>query len=43
MWFIKRVEVDRWDVSRAMEEATAGMTSPQRKSYAMAHIEAHKK
>ena len=44
MWFIKRVEVDRWEVSRAMEEATAlGMTSPQMKSYALAHIEAHKK
>ena len=44
MWFIKRVEVDRWDVSRALEEATAlGMTSPQMKSYALAHIEAHKK
>jgi len=44
MWFIKRVEVDRWEVSRAMEEATAlGMTSPQMKAYATAHIEAHKK
>ena len=44
MWFIKRVEVDRWAVDRATEEATAlGMTSPQMKAYALSHIEAHKK
>jgi uncharacterized protein (TIGR01244 family) len=44
MWFIKRVEVDGWDVARATEEATAlGMTSAQMKTYALAHIQAHKK
>ena len=44
MWFIKRVEVDGWDVARATEEATAlGMSSAAMKAYALAHIQAHKK
>jgi uncharacterized protein (TIGR01244 family) len=44
MWFIKRVEVDGWDVEKASEEATAlGLTNATLKQFALAHIEAHRK
>lgn len=44
MWFIKRVEVDGWDINRATEEATAlGLTSAPLKQFALTHIQAHKK
>lgn len=44
LWLIKRVEVDKWDFDRASEEATAlGMTSPALKTFALDHIQAHKK
>jgi len=44
LWFIKRVEVDRWDVERASVEAAAlGLTNPALKSFALDHIQAQKK
>lgn len=36
MWMIKRLVVDKWDATRASEEATAlGMTSPVLKQFAI--------
>jgi uncharacterized protein (TIGR01244 family) len=44
LWFIKRVEVDKWDVDRASAEAAAlGLTSPTLKTFALDHIQAQKK
>ena len=44
MWLIKRVLVDRWDLNRATEEATAlGLTNPQVKEFVLAQIAARKK
>ena len=44
MWLIKRVLVDRWDLNRAVEEATAlGLTSEQIKRFALDQIEARRK
>lgn len=41
MWLIKRVLVDKWDVNRAMEEATAlGLSSSGVRDYALAQIKA---
>jgi uncharacterized protein (TIGR01244 family) len=41
LWLIKRVEVDKWDVARASEEAAAlGLTSPTLKTFALDHIQA---
>lgn len=36
MWFLKRLILDKWDVDRASEEATAlGMTNPALKAWAI--------
>jgi protein tyrosine phosphatase (PTP) superfamily phosphohydrolase (DUF442 family) len=43
MWLIKRVVVDRWDVQRATDEATAiGLTSPALKRFALDYVASHK-
>ena len=43
LWFIKRVQVDKWDQARAAEEATAlGMTE-RLKPFAVNYIETHKR
>ena len=43
LWLIKRVQVDKWDVNRAAEEAAAlGLTNPALKTFALDYIEAHK-
>jgi uncharacterized protein (TIGR01244 family) len=43
MWMIKRVQVDRWEQARAIEEATAlGMTE-RLKPFALNYIETHKR
>ncbi len=44
LWFIKRVEVDMWDIDRASAEAAAlGLTNPALKTFALDHIRAQKK
>jgi uncharacterized protein (TIGR01244 family) len=43
MWFLKRVQIDRWDQARATEEATAlGMTD-RLKPFAQNYIDTHKR
>ena len=43
LWMIKRVVVDKWDVEKAREEATAlGMTSPAMKNFVQSYLDAHK-
>ena len=43
LWLIKRVQVDNWDVDRAVTEAAAlGLTNPSLKTFALDYIEAHK-
>jgi uncharacterized protein (TIGR01244 family) len=43
MWFIKRVQVDRWDTDRAMKEAEAlGLTSAPLKQFATNYVTTHK-
>jgi uncharacterized protein (TIGR01244 family) len=43
MWFIKRVQVDRWDADRAMKEAEAlGLTSAPLKQFATNYVTARK-
>jgi uncharacterized protein (TIGR01244 family) len=42
MWFIKRGVVDKWDIDRAMAEATQlGFTSQPLKNFAIDYIKAH--
>ena len=44
MWLVKRVQIDKWDVNKAGDEAAAlGLTNPQLKQFALNYIEAHKK
>ncbi|PYS46432.1 MAG: hypothetical protein DMG13_29985 [Acidobacteria bacterium] len=44
MWFIKRAVVDKWDIDRAMAEATElGFTSQPLKNFAMEYIKTHVK
>lgn len=44
MWFIKRAVVDKWEIDRAMGEATElGLTSQPLKTFAMEYIQSHKK
>jgi uncharacterized protein (TIGR01244 family) len=44
MWFIKRAMVDKWDLDRAMAEATElGFTSQPLKTFATDYIQKHKK
>jgi uncharacterized protein (TIGR01244 family) len=43
MWFIKRVQVDRWETERAMKEAEAlGLTSAPLKQFATNYVNTHK-
>jgi uncharacterized protein (TIGR01244 family) len=43
MWFIKRVQVDRWDNDRAIKEAEAlGLTSAPLKQFATNYVNTHK-
>ena len=43
MWFIKRVQLDRWDTDRAMKEAEAlGLTSAPLKTFATDYVNTHK-
>ena len=42
MWFIKRGVVDKWDIDRAMAEATQlGFTSQPLKNFAIEYIKTH--
>jgi uncharacterized protein (TIGR01244 family) len=44
MWLVKRVQIDKWDVNKAGEEAAGlGLTNPQLKQFELNYIEAHKK
>ena len=44
MWLMKRTIVDGWDVTKAMEEATAlGLTNENLKKFFVAEIEKRKK
>lgn len=44
MWMIKRVQIDKWDVDKAGEEAAGlGLSNPQLKQFALNYIQAHKK
>ena len=44
MWLIKRVIVDKWDVDRAMAEASElGAMSQTMKTFALDYIQTHKK
>jgi len=43
MWFIKRVQIDRWDSDRAMKEAEAlGLSSAPLKQFATNYVTTHK-
>ena len=43
MWFIKRVQIDRWESDRAMKEAEAlGLTSAPLKQFATNYVTTHK-
>jgi uncharacterized protein (TIGR01244 family) len=43
MWMIKRIQVDKWDVARASEEASAlGLTNPALKTFALDYVQAHR-
>ena len=43
MWFIKRVQIDRWESDRAMKEAEAlGLTSTPLKQFATNYVTTHK-
>jgi uncharacterized protein (TIGR01244 family) len=43
MWFIKRVQIDRWEADRAMKEAEAlGLSSAPLKQYATTYVTTHK-
>ncbi len=42
LWMVKRIAVDKWDVARASEEATAlGLTSPALKAFAIEQAQKH--
>ena len=42
LWLVKRIAVDKWDVARATEEATAlGLTSPALKTFAIEQAQKH--
>jgi uncharacterized protein (TIGR01244 family) len=43
MWFVKRVQIDRWDNDRAMKEAEAlGLTSEPLKKFVLNYVQTHK-
>ena len=42
LWMVKRIAVDKWDVDKATEEATAlGLTSPALKTFAIEQAKKH--
>jgi uncharacterized protein (TIGR01244 family) len=42
MWMVKRIAVDKWDVEKASEEATAlGLTNPALKTFAIEQAKKH--
>ena len=42
LWMVKRIAVDKWDVEKATEEATAlGLTSPALKTFAIEQAKKH--
>jgi uncharacterized protein (TIGR01244 family) len=42
LWMVKRIVVDKWDVDKATEEATAlGLTSPALKTFAIEQAKKH--
>ena len=42
MWMVKRIAIDKWDVEKASEEATAlGLTSPALKAFAIEQAQKH--
>ena len=42
LWMVKRIAVDKWDVAKATEEATAlGLTSPALKTFAIEQAQKH--
>ncbi len=42
LWMVKRIAVDKWDVDKASEEATAlGLTSPALKTFAIEQAKRH--
>jgi len=44
LWMIKRIAVDKWDVDKAAEEATAlGLTSPALKTFAIEQAKRHER
>ena len=44
MWLIKRLVIDRWEVARATEEATAlGQTSAALRQFALDYAQSHKR
>jgi uncharacterized protein (TIGR01244 family) len=43
LWLIKRVQVDGWDESRALEEATALGLNERLKPFALDYIHSHKR
>jgi uncharacterized protein (TIGR01244 family) len=44
MWFVKRALVDKWDIDRAMAEATdLGFAAPALKTFAIDYVKAHQK
>jgi uncharacterized protein (TIGR01244 family) len=43
MWFIKRIQIDRWESDRAMKEAESlGLTSAPLKQFATNYVTTHK-
>src|SRR5262249_49837865 len=44
MWFVKKTLVDKWDIDKAMAEATdLGFASPALKTFAIDYVKAHQK
>ena len=42
MWMVKRIAIDKWDVDKATEEATAlGLTNPALKTFAIEQAKKH--
>jgi uncharacterized protein (TIGR01244 family) len=42
LWMVKRISVDKWDVAKATEEATAlGLTNPALKAFAVEQAQKH--
>lgn len=43
LWMIKRVQVDKWDEARALEEATALGLNERLKPFALDYIHSHER